>query len=324
MHPTRRRRWALLAAASTIYGAGCATGRPLAPKTMPGNPAAVRAASVSGATPIAAGPSSLEDYIGAIRKVSQAARPTDRPETFETTNPALAAALNALKAAPTALQEDRVADLYRRAGVLDTAYDHYTSALRLDPRDATAFDGRARIWRDWGFPSFGLGDAYRAVYFAPRSAAARSTLGTLLQAIGELGAARQQYSQALVLEPGAPFALNNLCYAAVVGGSASAIDRCTQAVATAPHAPIVRHNLALAYAAAGQLDEARREFLRADPADASYNMGIVCLATGRYAQAAEEFTAAAGASPGHQAARLLADKARRLAAAHDEPDHHRD
>jgi Flp pilus assembly protein TadD len=273
---------------------------------------------------MAAGPSSLEEYIGAVRKASEAARPAERAATFEATNPPLAAALEALKAAPSAIQEDRVAELYRRAGILDAAYDHYTHALRLDPHDATAFDGRARIWRDWGFPGFGLGDAYRAVYFAPHSAAARNTLGTLLQAIGQVGAARQQYLHALALKPGASFALNNICYAAVISGSPSAIDHCTQAVATAPQAPIIRHNLALAYAAAGQLDAARREFLRADPADASYNMGIVCLATGRYAQAATEFTAAAHDRPDRQIARLLADRARRLAAAQHEPDNHRD
>jgi Flp pilus assembly protein TadD len=323
MHPITRRPWAILATAGSLYFAGCAASQPRPLKTIPSHSGMAQASSVSGATPIAAGPASLEDYIGAVRKVSQAARPPERPETFEAANPALAAALNALETGPTAIKEDRIAELYRQAGILDAAYDHYTHALRLDPHDATAFDGRARIWRDWGFPAFGLGDAYRAVYFAPHSAAARSTLGTLLQAVGQIGAAKQQYLEALALKPGAPFALNNLCYAAVVSGSPSAIDHCTQAVAAAPHAPIIRHNLALAYAAAGEMDAARREFLQADPADASYNMGIVCLATGRYVQAAEEFTAAADASSDREA-RRRADEARRLAAAHHESDHHRD
>lgn len=318
--------WPALALAGAIGCAGCAM-RTAAPKTVPVAPAGTQSALVPGPTPTAAGPSSLEEYIRAIRKLSETAHPPGPMEqavTFEAANPPLADALKALAAQPGAAAEDRVAELYRRAGILDAAYEHYTNALRLEPRDAAAFDGRARIWRDWGFPGFGLGDAYRAVYFAPQSPAARNTLGTLLQAIGQTGAARQQYLQALALKPDAPFALNNLCYAAVVSGSPAAIARCRQAVAGAPEAWTTRHNLALAYAAAGRLDEARQEFLRADPADASYNMGIVCLATGRYAEAAAEFTAALRAHPEQRTASLLAERARRLAAAQSASDHHRD
>jgi tetratricopeptide (TPR) repeat protein len=83
--------------------------------------------------------------------------------------------------------------------------------LRLNPRDAGGYDGLARIWRDWGFPHLGLGDAYRAVYYAPHSAAPFNTLGTILQAMGRGLPARGAYERALRLDSEASYALYNLC-----------------------------------------------------------------------------------------------------------------
>ena len=43
-----------------------------------------------------------------------------------------------------------------------------------------------RVWRDWGLPALALGDAHRAIYYAPQSASARNTYGTVMQALGQL------------------------------------------------------------------------------------------------------------------------------------------
>src|SRR4029450_5681722 len=104
-----------------------------------------------------------------------------------------------------------VAKEYRRLGIMDAAFDHLTAATRLDPRDAAAYDARARIWRDWGFPELGMGDSARAVFFAPRSAAAHNTRGTLLAAAGLEVEARREFEKALALDPNAGFARANLC-----------------------------------------------------------------------------------------------------------------
>jgi Tfp pilus assembly protein PilF len=119
--------------------------------------------------------------------------------TVEAADPALAAVLLALRMAPSAAGHRAAAAEYRRLGILDTAFDHLTAATRLDPRDAAAYDARARIWRDWGFPQMGMGDAARAVYYAPRSAAAHNTWGTLLAAAGRQAEARRQFELALDL-----------------------------------------------------------------------------------------------------------------------------
>lgn len=130
--------------------------------------------------------------------------------TVETRDPLLAAVLTQLALVPSAAHHRAVATEYRRLGILDTAFDHLTAATRLDPRDAAAYDARARIWRDWGYPGMGMPDAARAIYFAPRSAAAHNTFGTLLAAAGLIEQARHEFQVALSLDPEAGFARANL------------------------------------------------------------------------------------------------------------------
>jgi Tfp pilus assembly protein PilF len=131
--------------------------------------------------------------------------------TVEARDPTLAAVLLQLRLTPTAAQHRAVAEQYRRLGILDTAFDHLTAATRIDPRDAAAYDARARIWRDWGYPGLGMSDAARAIYFAPQSAAAHNTYGTLLVAAGLPAQAKREFLAALGLDPGADFARTNLC-----------------------------------------------------------------------------------------------------------------
>jgi tetratricopeptide (TPR) repeat protein len=263
--------------------------------------------------------SPLEAFIEQVRELSIQARPP-RPNgaaTLERTNPALAAARVLLEAAPTAENHRLVAEAYARAGVADTAYDHFSEALRLNPRDAASLDGRARIWRDWGFPERGLGEAYRAIGFAPDAAAPRNTLGILLISLGQPAAARLAFERALTREPGAAYLLNNLCYAAVLEGDAGrAVTSCEAALAADPKLRAARNNLALAYATAGDFTAASREFLRSGDAVAErYNMGVALFATRRYHEAAAAFEEAAALRPTLTLARQRAQQARSLAAA---------
>ncbi len=139
--------------------------------------------------------------------------------TVEAQDPALAAALLKLRLAPSAAQHRAVATEYQRVGILDAAFDQLTAATRINPRDATAYDARARIWRQWGYPLMGVADANRAIFYAPKSAAAYNTLGTLLGAAGRFEAARRAFERAVALDPAASFARDNL----------SRLDRLTQA-----------------------------------------------------------------------------------------------
>jgi tetratricopeptide (TPR) repeat protein len=233
--------------------------------------------------------------------------------TVEGTDTQLSAALLAAAVVPGPETYRRVAREYRRVGILDQAHEYFTRAVKADPADAVSYEGLARIWRDWGTPQLGLGDAHRAVHYAPESPSAANTLGTLLQSLGYMAEAKEQYRRALALDPEAWYALNNLCYAAIMSREL-AIDMCRAAVAAAPDAKAPHNNLALALAAAGDLDGAQRWFRRAgDTAEAHYNYGITLMGRREYAQAAAAFRKALEMDPSHASAAVRVRQAERAA-----------
>lgn len=267
--------------------------------------AGVVAAALSGCA--SRGAVALDEVRGAAPRI------TSSSPRVEATDQRLAEALHALAASPGAGAHRRVAGEYRRLGVLDLAHEHYTEAIRRDPRDVSSSDALARIWRDWGVPHLGLADARRAVRLAPRSAIAASTLGTVLEAMGQLRAARQWYAHAIGLDASAAYALNNFCYVIIMLEQPDAVAACRRAVAAAPRSTAARNNLALAHAAAGDLAAAREQFTHVGHAAADYNVGILHMAMRQYRAAAGQFGTALQANPGST---LIARRARqaRLAA----------
>lgn len=231
--------------------------------------------------------------------------------TLESWDPRLGAAHMRLLVSPTAESHRQVALEYRRLGVLDQALDHFESALEVDPHDAAAFDGQARVWRDWGFPRVAFGYAQRATALAPSSPEPANTLGTIYMAIGEMPMAVEWYQRALANDPTAWYALNNLCYAAVLLGRPGAVSSCTEALVLSPDSTATRNNLALAYAAEGDLNRARMQFASQGDAAAHYNMGIVHMALGQYDRAKAAFTAALASEPNfpHAAERVRQSQA---------------
>jgi tetratricopeptide (TPR) repeat protein len=172
---------------------------------------AVLAAHARERTAIQAGEAvPLTDVSAAHPGTQRSKTSTSGAELAEQWSPALGAAVARHAADPTVRSEVELAQVYRDAGILDQAYDHYEAATRLNPREAAAWDGLARIWRDWGYPGLGLGDAHRAVWADPSSPVARNTLGTILQLLGKTREARDQFARAVALDPGAAYAHYNL------------------------------------------------------------------------------------------------------------------
>jgi Tfp pilus assembly protein PilF len=265
--------------------------------------------------PGAAPADSLEVYIGKVRKLAAAAAPKRAAiETVESRDGELRTALNALRDGETAARHRRVAVAYRSADILDLAYNHYAAATKLDSRDAAAYDGLARIWRDWGLPHLALSDARRAVYYEPNSPAVHNTLGTVLYALEQRSAARGEFERALALDPRAPYALINLCYERFQAGDfATAAGNCRSALKIDPTSAPAHNNLALVYAATGQTQLAEAEFAAVgDPASRQFNAGIMFSAGFRYADAAQAFDAAGRLRPGWMLAGERARQARRL------------
>ena len=299
-------RASVLALATTI--AGCAARSPrLAQPTPPG-------AVAENATATDTNVGSLSEFIQKVRHLSAAARPERQGlPTLESRDAELAAELRLVAMSPTAEHHRRIAEHYRLRGVLDVAYRHFNRAVALNPRDAEAYEGLARVWRDWGLPHLGVGDAHRATFYAPQSAAIHNTYGTMMQALGRYKDAKAAYELASSLDPSAAYAFNNLCYVAFLDGRIdAAIETCAKAVKLDASLAAAKNNLALAYAAAGRPDLARIHFLDAgDPASGLYNTGIVYLATKDYGNALAAFDAASRNRPTFNLAR---ERARQLRA----------
>lgn len=260
----------------------------------------------------------LQAYARKLRELQTKAAPRTPAllPTIETRDPAIAAALLRVAMLPGAESHRLAAVAYRQAGVMDYAFRHYQRALGYEDCDSAAYEGLAQIWRDWGTPGLGLGDAHRAIYCKPHSATAYNTLGTVLEALGQRKHARDAFGFALRLDPAAAYALNNLCFLAVRDGNgARAQQACERALALDPDMPAARTNLALAYAIQGDIAKAEGQLLDGpDPAAALYNVGMLRMSVGDYQAAARAFERAAKARPSLYQAHRRAVQARKLAA----------
>jgi tetratricopeptide (TPR) repeat protein len=155
--------------------------------------------------------------------------------TLESENEELRAALGALAVRESTDSHRRAAAEYWQARVFDQADRHLTRAIALRPRDAGLFEERARLWRDAGALDRALSDAHRAAYLAPGLSEAQNTLGTVLFALGRVGAARERFARAAVLTPDAAHVQSNLCFAAFAGGALEqALMACDEALRIAP------------------------------------------------------------------------------------------
>jgi tetratricopeptide (TPR) repeat protein len=169
----------------------------------------------------------------ALLNASQAARPPAPVLTsLESTDADLRNALARLVGAPTAAHYLDVANHYLRHGVFDRADEYLNRSLAANGPDAAIYDARARLWRDWGQPGEALGDAHRAAYMAPQSAAAHNTLGTVLYRLGRVSDAKASFTRALQADPTAWYAMANLCHVNMnAGDTKTAINQCHMASA---------------------------------------------------------------------------------------------
>lgn len=200
----------------------------------PDKPAGANTVAPGAPPPMASDDAGPVEAMARVRELMAAPRPprANEPGTLEERNRELSVARLMLAMAATADNHRRVAEEYARLGVLDAAYDHFTAAIALAPNNATAYDGRARIWRNWGFTALALSDVHRAIYHAPSSPVPQNTLGTLLLTLNLLAEARTAFERALTLDPDASYALDNLCHVIMLEGDTTsrASEACRGAV----------------------------------------------------------------------------------------------
>jgi Flp pilus assembly protein TadD len=219
--------------------------------------------------------------------------------TVEASDPELAWSLALVTVAPTPENHRRVADEYLRLHVVDAAYTHYTAAVKLAPADGLAHAGLATVWRAWGFDDRSLGEAYRAVYFAPRAAAPHNALGVALASLGHLDEARSQFNLARRLDATASYPVANLCGLELDQNHIpEALALCGEAVGFADVAPATHALFGVTLARAGEFTRAHEEFLRAGTrAEAAYDLGMAYLRAGREEDAARAFRSIIVANP---------------------------
>jgi Flp pilus assembly protein TadD len=296
-----------------VVGCGARTSKSPA---LPQSPAASTSAP---SAPAAPPPVSLSEFMAKARVAAAQARPAPRASLthIESTDPRLAAALLEAKITPSPQSFRRVAEEYHRLKIDDRAHDYLHQASLMDSRDTATYDAMARLWRDGGLLHLALADAHRAIYYAPGSAAAHNTLGTVFQALGQRERARAQYEKTLQLDPSAAYALNNLCYSWILEREpGKAVTACQAALSLKPNLTAARNNLGLAYAVRGDLTATRGAFERVgDRATALYNLGIVHMGRREYADAVSAFAAAQQARPSFPMATVRAQQAGKLALA---------
>jgi tetratricopeptide (TPR) repeat protein len=297
MKATGAARCVVLAALVTVSGCAAKEAHFASKFVKPGEPTA----SYDDPTAKPAPPAqSLQDYARKLRTLQSKAVPRNSfLPTIESTNPELSRALVLLAMHESAENHRLAAAAYRHAGVSDFAFRHYQRAVALEPCDAVSYDGMARVWRDWGMPELALSDVHRALYCNQKSAEIYNTLGTILQALGQGAGAHHAYESAVTLDPNAAFALNNLCYLEMSAGDVGrATAFCERALAAAPDLAAARNNLALIRARDGDLAGAEAG-LRAGTVTgtALYNVGVMRLSEGRYAEAAQIFDRASAVDP---------------------------
>jgi tetratricopeptide (TPR) repeat protein len=135
-------------------------------------------------------------------------------DTLEAAAPLLRERLAVLALAPSPRAYLDAAAAYRLYAVHDRAFDLVQQGLAAFPHDADLHADAAAAWRDWGLPDHGLRHAHLAVRYAPASAAAQTTLATVLWAVGAGHEALRAFERAAALAPEAEYARRNHCAAA--------------------------------------------------------------------------------------------------------------
>lgn len=192
----------------------------------------------------------------------------------------------------------------RIAGDLDKAERAYREALRLDPRMARAWAGLAGVYNlrldEKGADLPALLQKQReaidaAIALDPELAEARIRAAGYYFQLGDVTRAKQQEAMARDLAPDDPLVLASQANDLMLHGRPDeAIEIQRRILASDPVSRVARMNLATLLMSAGQLDEARDEFLnfsamgpRPDPAVA-VDLARIDLLLGHYPQAMAE------------------------------------
>jgi Flp pilus assembly protein TadD len=189
------------------------------------------------------------------------------------------------------------------------AFFYADSLHRENPDDAETLVLRGIIFRERGLPGEAEADLREALRLDQRSAEAHAAIGILFDGVSRGDEAEKHHRKAVELSPNDPRYINNLGFSLFLRRKHSdAIEVYQRAVRLAPTSRRIRTNLGFAYAQAGDLPRASREFeMGGTPAEARNNLGFAYEQRGDLTNAFDLYLAALRLDPRYGKARLNLD-----------------
>jgi tetratricopeptide (TPR) repeat protein len=185
--------------------------------------------------------------------------------------------------------------------------------------NATTYYAHAHLLEKQG--NFGQAAAQyeQVLTLQPDFLAARNRLGVTLNKLGHHAEATKNFQMCVAAQPNVAFLHNNLGFSLFLEGKYDQADGSfRRALELKPDFVRARMNLAVNDARRNQFDASYQEFAKAcSQADALYNVGILLVEAGRYADAAQYLEGALAANPQFDAARKQLNEVARLAAQGD-------
>jgi Tfp pilus assembly protein PilF len=180
----------------------------------------------------------------------------------------------------------------------------FTRVLELDPRNDVAYCNLAADALEYGRPDQAAVFARRAVELYPARPSNGITLGIALQRLGRHAEAAAEFLKVVKANPSNVVALTNLASELALGGHVeAAIGLCRNAIRLEPQFPDAHRMLATLLLGQHKNGEAlpeAAEAVRLDPSVAANHLtyGKVLAATGRQADAEQQFAIAHAIDPG--------------------------
>jgi tetratricopeptide (TPR) repeat protein len=195
------------------------------------------------------------------------------------------------------------------------AAEKFSEVLRLDPHNAEAWLGRAKLATDAGRDDEALRCYEAAVSANPSNAEAHGRLAIVLALRNKLEEAKSHAHEAARLAPENPMVFDTLCAVLLQGGQTEeALAAGRHSLALAPSPKEVHFNTGLALVNLGQNVEALEHFRAVlqtdhDSPQAHYFLGFLYLKKGERIAAIEHLSEAVRLNPENAKARALLERA---------------
>lgn len=185
--------------------------------------------------------------------------------------------------------------------------------------NATTYYAHAHLLEKQGNFGQAVVQYEQVLVLQPDFLAARNRLAVTLNKLGRNAEATQHFLTCITAQPNVAFLHNNLGFSLFLEGKYDQADGSfRRALELKPDFVRARMNLAVNDARRNRFDASYQEFAKVcSQADAFYNVGILLVEAGRYADAAQYLEGALAANPQFDAARKQLNEVARLAAQGD-------